>query len=768
VLLLDEDGIHFRHGAAPSLPPEYVAAIDGLTIGPEVGSCGTAMYTGCPVIVEDILVEPLWKAFAEYTRPTGLRACWSTPIRFRGGGVLGAFAMYYREPRRPTTAELALIDVAVNLAGIAIGRKRAEEALKRSEAKYRNLYRNTPVMMQSLDREGRLLTVSNLWLRQLGYETREEVLGRRSTDFMEPESAARALETDLPRLFETGRVDDLAYRMVRRDGVVLDMLLSAVVETEGPDRGPKALAVLTDVTQRKRVEEALRLSEERFRGLVENSSEVFLTASTEGVLTYASPSLEAVTGWPLPEALGKPLLTFFPESDHTAVKESFDRRLRGTLVTMEHRLQTRAGQIRWMRTSSRPVREGDRVVGIHAVMMDITARKLAEEQLRQSQKMEAIGRLAGGIAHDFNNLLTAINGYSSLSMTLVEPSHPVHGYLEEILKSGERAASLTRQLLAYSRKQILAPALLDLNAVVTGMQGMLMRVLGEDIQLITDLAPAMRPVRADRGQMEQVILNFAVNARDAMPGGGRLVLSTAYLPPGEDGPLGRPAGSGLGAVRLSVGDTGTGMAPEVKARLFEPFYTTKPLGKGTGLGLSVVYGIVRQSEGTVTVDSQPGKGTTFHVILPEAAGEPPAGGTSRPEPGVRSAWRGSECILLAEDEDSVRHFAGQALEALGYRVTTARNGLEAMRLLEEDGESIRLVITDKVMPEMGGDELAEHVRRVRPDLPLLFISGYHEGGSRKPGPDGEPPILWKPFGPDALGAMVRGLLDHTAIPAGGV
>ncbi len=409
-----------------------------------------------------------------------------------------------------------------------------------------------------------------------------------------------------------------------------------------------------------------------------------------------------------------------------------------------------------------------RAAGIRGVMVDITSRKQVEEQLRESQKMEAIGRLAGGVAHDFNNLLTAINGYSSLALSMTEPELPVHGYLSEILKSGERAAALTRQLLAYSRKQILAPRVLDLNEIVTDMQGMFRRLIGENVELAASLASDLRAVRVDRGQVEQILLNLVVNAKDAMPRGGRITVETANAvwegPPRDNVAGGRIPVPG-DYVRLSVRDTGMGMKPEVKARLFEPFFTTKPVGKGTGLGLPVVYGIVEQSEGYLTVDSEPGVGTTFNIYFPEIMpkpGEagPGGGGDSGPE-----GRPGSERILLVEDEGGVLRFVRRALESLGYRVVAARNGLEALKVLEETGRRIQLVIADVVMPEMGGDELAAEVRRIHPDLPVLFMSGYHEAGDSPVLAEGREFFLQKPFTPETLAAKVRQALDLAAAKA---
>jgi two-component system, cell cycle sensor histidine kinase and response regulator CckA len=383
-----------------------------------------------------------------------------------------------------------------------------------------------------------------------------------------------------------------------------------------------------------------------------------------------------------------------------------------------------------------------------------------ELQLVQAQKMEAVGLLAGGVAHDFNNLVTAIRGYGELALRRMEPQSPLRHYVEEIVKAGDRAAGLTRQLLAFSRKQLLQPRVLDLRAVVDEVQGLLHRLIGEDIELVTIHAPALGPVRADPVQMEQVLMNLAINARDAMAQGGRLTIETA------DVDLEQPAvrqGVAVAAgryVRITVRDTGHGMDAETQARAFEPFFTTKEVGKGTGLGLATVYGIVKQSGGFVWVDSEPGRGTTFEICLPraDAAAEAPA-----PLAAASPLPRGAGTLLVVEDEQGVRELLQELLESAGYKVLAADRPSVALRVAEAFSGPIHLLVSDVVMPEMTGPELARRLGERRPDTRVLFLSGYTSGVIADKGYlGGDEQFLQKPFTADALETKVREILEASA------
>jgi signal transduction histidine kinase/CheY-like chemotaxis protein len=428
---------------------------------------------------------------------------------------------------------------------------------------------------------------------------------------------------------------------------------------------------------------------------------------------------------------------------------------------VEHRISWSDGGVRWLECKGRVYRRADgspaRMAGTVA---DISARKRAEaalreseEQLRQSQKMEAIGRLAGGVAHDFNNLLTAIGGYSSLALLELPADDPRREYLEEIQRAGERGASLTKQLLASGRKQVLSPKLLDLNALVDELTNLLRRVIGEDIELHWQRAPGPAAVFADAGQLEQVIMNLAVNARDAMPDGGTLAIasSSVQLEPGDArAPEGR-------YILLSVSDSGHGMDEETMARMFEPFFTTKDPGKGTGLGLSTVYGIVQQLSGSIRARSAPGRGTRFEIYLPERDRNALA---EYPESLAAPAKGGAETVLLVEDESQVRKLVYEVLQSRGYRVVTAKDAVEAVPLEENFPDRIDLLITDVVMPGMSGRELAQHLAATRPETKVLFISGYTDDALLRHGPTTPGTgFLQKPFALEDLLLRVRALLD---------
>jgi signal transduction histidine kinase/ActR/RegA family two-component response regulator len=403
-------------------------------------------------------------------------------------------------------------------------------------------------------------------------------------------------------------------------------------------------------------------------------------------------------------------------------------------------------------------RAGD--VIIEGTVTDITDRRLLEEQLRQSQKMEAIGQLAGGIAHDFNNLLTTVLGYSNMALNRLSPHEPIREEIEEIQKAGERAANLTRQLLAFSRKQLFEPKVVDVNARIVDSTRMLGRLIGERIRLVTQLDPSLGTVRADPGQIEQVLVNLVVNARDAMPDGGTLTIRTQNAdvdPVSARRHFGAPPGS---YVVLSVADTGVGIDSDTQKRIFEPFFTTKDKPLGTGLGLATVYGIVRQSGGQVYVESEPGEGATFFIYLPsvDEAVSPDEGDTA-----PTGAAHGSETILLVEDEGPVRELTRRCLEQRGYAVLHAASAEEAIDLLSGHGGPLDLLLTDVVMPGASGPDLARRLTGERPDLQVLFVSGYPDDS---PGSAGllEPgaPFLQKPFTADTLARKVRDVLDARA------
>jgi PAS domain S-box-containing protein len=545
---------------------------------------------------------------------------------------------------------------------------------------------------------------------------------------------------------------------LHRNGREIPVLMTLLARKAANGEVDLFYTVSRDITERKEAEQALRKSEESYRDLVENAHDLIYSHDLEGNYTSMNKAGESITGYPTEEALTMNLSQMMSPEYLPKAQEMLDRKLAGEKVTAyEVELLAKDGRRVTVEANTKLVLLDGVPVGVQGIARDVTERKQLEEQLRQSQKMEAIGLLAGGVAHDFNNLLTAINGYSGLALQRIDDNHPLRGYLEEIKKAGDRAANLTRQLLAFGRKQILQPLPINLNDVVTDMNKMLQRLIGEDIELNAKLDPAAKKIKADPGQIEQVLVNLVVNARDAMPQGGKLTIETLGVDLDED-----YANSHVGAVpgryvMLAVSDTGTGMDEGTRARIFDPFFTTKEKGKGTGLGLSTVYGILKQSGGNIWVYSELGHGTTFKVYLPELT-------ASRQETeavtGESPMPSGSETILLVEDEDVVRRLARKILENAGYNVLEASRGEEAVRLRLERAEPIDLLLTDVVMPETSGKEVADRLREMQPGLRVLFMSGYTDEAIVHHGVlDLNVEFIQKPFTPAALTKRVRDVLD---------
>ena len=514
---------------------------------------------------------------------------------------------------------------------------------------------------------------------------------------------------------------------------------------------------IANAIQRKRAEEAVRNSEGVLRQFVEHTPAAVAMFDLE--MRYLAASRRWYADYRLghPDIIGRSHYDVFPEIPERW-KEIHRRCLAGATERCEADPFTRGdGRIDWVRWEVRPWMRADGAIGGILIFSEvITERRVLEDQFRQAQKMEAVGRLAGGVAHDFNNLLTVITSYSTLLLDDLGDTDPRRGDLNEIQKAATAAAGLTRQLLAFSRQQVLEPKVLDLNEVVAAAGKMLQRLIGEDVALVTVLAPDLGSVKADPGQIEQVIMNLAVNARDAMPDGGKLTIETSNVELGDTSILEhRPASPGP-YVLLSVRDAGTGMDESTKANLFEPFFTTKETGRGTGLGLATVYGIVKQSGGFISVDSELGVGTTFKIYLPRVDEAPSDLPGRSPE-----AFHGTETVLLAEDSAGVRAVAREVLKRNGYAVIQASDGQAALDLAATHSGPIHLLVTDVIMPEMSGRQLADRLREVRPELKVLFVSGYTDDAIIRHGML-EPGIafLQKPFTPEALARKVRAVLDE--------
>ncbi len=502
-----------------------------------------------------------------------------------------------------------------------------------------------------------------------------------------------------------------------------------------------------------------RDSRRLFSSTLSSIADAVLATDREGRITFLNPIAETLTGWPRNEARGKPagdVLQLVDERTREVVSNPLVRALkdRVTVAIDEHTvLISRSGAEVPIEHSASPVRDdAGEVRGAVLVFRDISKRRLLEQQVSHAQKMDAVGRLAGGVAGDFNNVLTVITGYAERWRAEGPASSALRRFVDEINYAGERAAALTRHLLAFSKGSTAQPRVIDLDAVVTGMQPMLRRILGQNVELILLTGSGLGRVKADPAQIEQVIVNLATNARDAMPDGGKLVIETASVEL-EDGPgslnLGVQPGSYL---MLAVSDTGVGMNAETRSRLFEPFFTTKEPGKGSGLGLATVYGIIKQAGGKVTVYSQPGCGTIFEIYLPRVK-EVVA------EPSKAPSAKGSEAILLVDDEEGVRKLVSAILRTNGYDVLEAANGPAALAAYEKNAHKIDLVLTDIVMPQMTGLELGRQLSDRSPELKILYMSGYRDNAGTGSGNGASPPFLHKPFTPDVLLGKVREVLD---------
>jgi len=522
---------------------------------------------------------------------------------------------------------------------------------------------------------------------------------------------------------------------------------------------------VAQLIERKRMEKALRQSEERYRGLFENAHDIIYTQDLAGNFTSVNKVAETVTGYTRDEILRMNFSEHFSEEDTARMRLMTNKKLSGEVDSTSYEISVRGkhGRIVPLEVSTTLIYENGKPVGVQGIARDITERRKAEEalstsqeQLQQSQKLEAVGQLAGGIAHDFNNLLTAIIGYSDLSLPQLSTNDPIRRNLEEIKKAADRAASLTRQLLAFSRKQILDSKVLDLNLVVRDMSKMLRRLIGEDIDLVTVLPNDLGRVKADPGQVEQIVMNLIVNARDAMPNGGRITIETANVTLDEGYRINHAQVETGDYVMLAVTDTGHGIYEETQSHIFEPFFTTKPAGKGTGLGLSTVYGIVKQSGGYIWVYSEVGHGASFKIYLRRIDDQP----LSEKQTPLQNEHEGHETVLLVEDETVVREMVCEILQSKGYRVLTAGGGEEALRLWQTHRNDVDLLVTDLIMPGMSGRVLGELLLHVRPDLAVLYMSGYTDDAIVRHGLLTEGvEFIQKPFTPTGLALKVRSILD---------
>ncbi len=611
-----------------------------------------------------------------------------------------------------------------------------------------------------LDAQGAHTYVNASFAQMMGYEGPEAILGRFWQEIYDPKDVERVQAEIHDSLKKDGKWSG-PLNMHHRDGTVMPMEMAI---TALPGGG--TVCVCRDLTARRNAEKAREEAEAKFRMLVEKVAAISYIAElgVHGEWLYVSPQVETIFGFSASEWLtdSREWVKHVHPDDFKIVEAAEEASKRGERFQAEYRVIRKDGRVIWVSDTAVVVEGSGTHPLMEGIIVDITERKQLETQLQQARRMEAIGRLAGGIAHDFNNLLTIIKGYAELALKRPKISPELHTDIERIEDAAERASTLVRQLLAFSRRQVLQPKLLDLNSIVLGLDKLLRRLMDEDIQMSTLAGKTIGTIKADPGQIEQVIMNLVMNARDAMHNGGRLTVETtdveldaAYASEHVSVKPGR-------YVMLAVSDTGVGMSADTVAHIFEPFYTTKESGQGTGLGLSTVYGIVKQSGGYIWVYSEPGRGSTFKVYLPRVD-EPAELLPSAKRPLAKQT--GSETILLVEDQPQVRELAGMVLAGKGYSVIVAATPEEAERASEQRGREIHLLLTDVIMPGVSGRELAKRLTLRQPNMRVLYMSGYTfnviaQGGMLEDGMA----FLQKPFTPSTLAEKVREVLDR-AVPA---
>lgn len=625
-------------------------------------------------------------------------------------------------------------------------RRRAEEATRENELRLRTMVQNAPAIIFILDRDGVFRLSEGQALAKLGLEA-GEVVGK----------SALEMYRDTPSVLESLRkalAGEPARAINELPGVIFDTVYSPIFDPDGKPAGLIGIAI--DITDRKRAEEAQML----LATAVEQAAEAIVITDAGGTISYVNPAFEKITGYARDEVIGQNArMLRSGKHDAAFYRHLWETIARGEVWTSRIFNKKKNGALYEEEMIISPVFDSaGKIVNYVAVKRDVTQEVALETQLRQAQKMEAIGQLAGGVAHDFNNILTVIQGSASLLLNPQLKPAEKSDCSHQIIRAAERAAGLIRQLLLFGRKQVMQPVNLDLNEVVGGMTRMLKRILGEDIALRSDFASSLPPVFGDAGMIEQVVLNLAINSRDAMPGGGRLAIATGAETLDERQAQLNPDASPGPHVWLAVSDTGCGIPPENLPRIFEPFFTTKDVGKGTGLGLATVYGIIRQHRGWITVDSEPGKGSTFRICLPAAAG---ARAGEKPPVLQLQLPRGTETVLLVEDDLPVRLLVGNLLQRCGYIVLQAESGAAALRIWWQHLEKIHLLLTDLVMPDgVTGRQLARQLQSEKPDLKVIYTSGYSAEAGEGPALIDGVNFLQKPYPSGKLAKTVRNCLDH--------
>lgn len=663
---------------------------------------------------------------------------------------------HYSDPHAYGERERQMLEYVSSQVAKAIAHTQAQTALRESEERYRRLVESSPDAIV-IHVDGRIVFVNEASVRLGGAQSPDQLVGKTLLDFVHPDYREVVGERIRRATMEGQELPLIEEKFIRVDGITIDVEVSSIPFTY--QGRPGAQVVIRDITERKRAEEALRQSEERYRSLVYSARDAIFTLSPEGVITSLNPAFETITGWKCEEWVGRSFTSIVHPDDHQLAVQNFKRLMQGELVPVhELRIRTKKDTFVSGEFTITPQRLRDRVVGMIGIARDITERKRLEENLRQAQKMESLGTLAGGIAHDFNNILAIILGHASLHKKQENTPEKFSQSIEAIVSATNRGAGLVRQLLTFARKADTLVEPVELNATIQDLLKLLYETFPKTVSIQTDLAPDLPPISGDSTQINQVLINLCVNARDAMPSGGKLVITT-QLVSGSSVRLRFSDATAREYEQVDVTDTGFGMEESTRSRIFEPFFTTKERGKGVGLGLAVVFGIISSHNGYIYVDSSRGKGTAFHLLFPVPE-RPLEEDAVRPLE-TEEVRGGDETILLVEDEELLRDAAKEILSSSGYTVLTAGDGEEATQIYSQCKTEIALLVSDYGLPKLQGDELFKNVKEMNPNVKAIFASGYLEPHLKSELlKAGVKDFIQKPYVPAEILRKVRETIDH--------